>query len=160
MVPDHHPPDPQTLAEQMAPVALEYAERVRTDPPMLLWRELVAPYDGWHQAALIALLAAAVDPSVHPDVLWGWARHRDALSRPTRPGVAVGPEMDVYEPDEPTDVDALIRSMVRASRPRQVICDATGLSANAVKKRIDRIKRRDRAVAQAGQAEPAGAGVA
>lgn len=131
-------PDPDVLAEQMAPVALELVRRVRTDPPLALWRDLVAPLDGWQQAALIALLAAAVDPSVHPDVWWGWVRHRDVLACRV-PGPPVEPAGW-----EPPDVDELIGSMVRCARPRQAIADATGLSSEAVKKRVSRLRRAGR----------------
>lgn len=132
-------PDPDVLAEQMAPVALEYVRRVRTDPPLALWRDLVAPLDGWQQAALIALLAAAVDPSVHPDILWGWVRHRDVIEHPS-PIVWDHGELPIEEMGS-AQINVLIGELAGRGRTARQIADEIGLSVDAVAKRQERIRR-------------------
>jgi hypothetical protein len=149
-------PDPQDLADRMAPVAAELVRRVRTDPPMVLWRDLVAPLDGYEVAALVALLAAAVDPSVHPDVLWGWVRHREAIKRAAP--IVWDEGQEPIEAMDSARVDALVRSMTGRRRSDEEIAEATGLTAGAVAKRRQRmslapgLRRGDVRTARAGVA--------
>lgn len=75
MAPDYTWPDPEDRARDLAPLAMELVHRIRYEDPTALCQELLPRLDGWELWAVITLLAAAVDPHAHPEVLWGWARH-------------------------------------------------------------------------------------
>lgn len=85
-----HYPDPDQLAEKLAPVVLELVDGIRVEDPLRLCQRLLGPLDGWELWGLICLLAAAVDPHVSPEMLWGWVRLRDM--KPRR--LSTGPELE------------------------------------------------------------------
>lgn len=85
MQPNHHL-DPEQLAEKLAPIALQLVDGIRVEDPLRLCQRLLGPLDGWELWGLVCLLAAAVDPHVSPEMLWGWVRLRDMKPRRLDPG--------------------------------------------------------------------------
>lgn len=73
-------------ADRLAETAEALVDRIRTQPAAQLFAELLVGLPRTDLYGVIGLLAAAVDPSVSPNVWWGWVRHKVAAmeSRPIR----------------------------------------------------------------------------
>jgi hypothetical protein len=136
MRPDYVWPDPDDRAEDLAPIADELVRRIRTDDPRRLCSELLGRLDGWQLWALVCLLAAAVDPTVSPEVWWGWARHRDVLAQ-----AALIRIDDEPAPVGDEQVNATIKRLMEQGVSNQLISDVTGLPVSTVKGRKVRMRQ-------------------
>jgi hypothetical protein len=141
----------QQRAERLAPLAVEWAARLRDEQVDTLAGELLDPLPRRDLYGLIGLLGGAADVGVSPDLWWRWVRLRDlpALAAPVRePEEALVEDTappPVRDPGgqpsaaEEAAVGELLVSMLEQWYPDAEIAAATGLSTNAVKKRRHRL---------------------
>ena len=131
--PNHHL-DPEQLAEKLAPIALQLVDGIRVEDPLRLCQRLLGPLDGWELWGLVCLLAAAVDPHVSPEMLWGWVRLRDMKPRRLSTGPVDPRDLTERQQDE------LIQQLVDKGVPVRQIEALVGLSATAIARRLERLE--------------------
>lgn len=128
----------QAVADELAPVALELAERIRHDSPDVLDAEVLDRLTRFQLKALCLLLAAAGDTSVSPEIWWGWVRYRESIEQKA-PIVWAEDEKPIEEMDS-TSINDLIAELAGRNRSDDEIAEATGLTAGAVAGRRRRMK--------------------
>jgi hypothetical protein len=125
---------------------VEWAARLRHEDVDTLAAELLDPLPRRDLYGLLGLLGGAADVGVSPDLWWRWVRLRDlpAVAAPAAREPEMAPAL-VRDPKaepsagEEAAVGELLVSMLEQWCPDAEIAAATGLSANAVKKRRHRL---------------------
>jgi hypothetical protein len=147
----------QAIADELAPVALELAERVRHDDPDVLDADVLERLSRFQLKCLCLLLAAAGDTSVSPDIWWGWVRFRDAIDHPS-PIMWADDEVRIEDMTS-EQINGLIARLARDHHKRDdEIAEVVRLSPGAVAKRRERagipagLRRGDVRTARAGVA--------
>lgn len=132
MLPDQHP-DPEQMAEKLAPIALEFVEGIRVEDPLRLCQRLLGGLDGWEMWGLVCLLAAAVDPHASPELLWGWVRLRDLQPRRLETGPVDPKDLSLDQQNE------LIRQLAAHGLSKREIEVRAGVSDTTVARRLEQM---------------------
>lgn len=139
------PETQQQRADRLAPVAKQWVLRLREEDVDSLAAALLDPLPRRDLYALIGLLGGAADPSVDPEVWWGWVRYADAINA-AAPIVWDEDERPIEDLDS-EQINGLIERLDGQRLNHREIGERTGLSAMAVERRLRRLRERSRAAA-------------
>lgn len=124
-------------AIRLAPLAVEWAARIRDEDVDDLARELLDPLPRLDLYALIGLLGAAADVSTSPEIWWGWARHNVREMKSPRPRVDPELTADRLTSEE---VDLRIAELTASGNLTYAeIGKVLGMPTTAVAKRCQRL---------------------
>lgn len=139
-------------ADRLASLAMEWADRIRTEPVDGLAAELLNPLPRDDLYGLIGLLGGAADPTVPTSIWWGWVRY-GVTAVTADPIRWDGPE----EPDDdpvvagarrgqpkggPDVVDQRVLELDRLGRTARQIGDEMGMTRAAAASRLRRARHR------------------
>lgn len=119
-------------AERLAPIAAEFAARLRDEDVDDLAVELLDPLPRRDLYALIGLLGGAAPVDQPASAWWAWMRHRAALR--------AAPDLVETEDDDPeTQIIDRIRYLATVTKMSDAaIADRVGMSHSAVTRRRER----------------------